>query len=231
MFSSEVPQELKREVDEWGANRVPPTQSIQRILMINGHHDFRHRPLRRRPVLERHRDFDKVLPYDLGEWVMSDGFLGYKASLMLDVVVCALVVVVPTLVFSLYAVKIRRNYRLHKALQITLGVILLGAVGLFEIDMRVHGGIDGILAKRSRPLSQGELASFNTLLYVHLFFAVSTVLLWATTLVLAVKRMPTPPAPCDHSRLHKRLGWLAATDITLTSVTGLMVYYYGFVVP
>ena len=162
---------------------------------------------------------------------MSDGFLGYKASLMLDVVVCALAIVVPTLLFSLFAVKVRRNYRLHKALQITLGIVLVAAVGLFEVDMRLQGGIDGILAKRSRPLSPGERASFNSLLYVHLFFAVSTVILWATTLVLAIKRMPRPPAPCEHGRLHKRLGWLSAADITLTSVTGLLVYYYGFVVP
>lgn len=162
---------------------------------------------------------------------MADGFLGYKTSLMLDVVACALVVVVPTLLFSLYAVKIRRNYALHKALQITLGVVLLAVVGLFETDMRMQGGISGILAKRVRPLTADELASFNTLLYVHLFFAVSTVFLWGMTLALALKRMPSPPGPCAHSRLHKFLGWLSATDITLTSVTGLMVYYYGFMVP
>jgi len=162
---------------------------------------------------------------------MSDGFLGYRASFMLDVVVCALIVVVPTLLFSLYAVKIRRNYRLHKSLQIALGIVLLVAVGLFEIDMRLHGGITGILAKRSRPLTPSERESFDQLLYVHLFFAISTVVLWATTLTLALRRMPLPPAPCAHSRLHKRLGWLSAVDITLTSVTGLAVYYYGFIVP
>jgi hypothetical protein len=162
---------------------------------------------------------------------MTDGFLGYKTSLMLDVVACALAVVVPTLLFSLYAVKIRRNYALHKALQVTLGVVLLAVVGLFETDMRLQGGISGILAKRERPLTVDERAAFNTLLSVHLTFAVSTVFLWGTTLALALKRMPIPPGPSPHSRLHKVLGWLSATDITLTSVTGLMVYYYGFVVP
>jgi uncharacterized membrane protein YozB (DUF420 family) len=162
---------------------------------------------------------------------MSDGFLGYKASLMLDVVVCALAIVVPTLLVSLFAVKVRHNYRLHKALQITLGLVLLVAVGLFEIDMRVQGGIDGILAKRPRPLTPAERNFFDKLLYVHLFFAVSTVVLWATTLTLALKRIPNPPAPCEHSGLHRRLGWLSAADITLTSLTGLMVYYYGFAVP
>ena len=159
---------------------------------------------------------------------MDDGFLGYRASLMLDVVVCALVIVVPTLIASLYAVKIRRNYGLHKALQITLGIVLLVAVGLFEIDMRLQGGIAGILAKRSRPLSAAELAWFYRLLYVHLLFAISTVGLWATTLTLALRRIPSPPGPCGHSRWHQRLGWLSAVDITLTSVTGLLVYYFGF---
>lgn len=163
-------------------------------------------------------------------WI-ENGFLGYPASLMLDVVVCALVVVVPALAFSLASVKIRRRYALHKALQVTLGLVLLLAVGLFEIDMRVQGGIDGILSKRSRPLSVDEYASFRKLLYVHLFFAVTTVFLWAGTLTLALRRFPGPPGPSPHSRLHKLLGWLSAADITLTSVTGLLVYYYGFVVP
>ena len=162
---------------------------------------------------------------------MHDGFLGYRASVMLDLVVCALAVVVPTLLASLYAVKIRRNYSLHKCLQIALGVVLLVTVGLFEIDMRMHGGIVGILAKRSRPLSPDELASFYRLLYVHLFFAVTTVFLWGITLSLALRRIPTPPVPCSHSRLHKILGWFSAVDITLTAVTGLLVYYFGFVRP
>lgn len=150
---------------------------------------------------------------------------------MLDVVVCALIVVVPTLLFSLFAVKVRRNYQLHKALQITLGVVLLAAVGLFEIDMRLHGGISGILAKRSRPLSPQERLFFDRLLTVHLFFAISTVVLWALTLGLALKKFPAPPGPGEHSRIHKPLGWLSAVDITATAVTGLLVYYYGFMVP
>src|SRR5437899_278012 len=140
---------------------------------------------------------------------MTDGFLGYRTSFMLDLVLCALALVIPTLLVSLYAVKIRRNYVLHKCLQITLGLALLAAVGLFEVDLRTQGGIDGILAKRARPLSSDERASFDRLLSVHLFFAVSTVPLWAATLFLALKRMPSPPAPCEHSRVHKPLGWLS----------------------
>ena len=150
---------------------------------------------------------------------------------MLDVVACALAIVVPTLVSSLYAVKLRRNYLLHKRLQLLLAAALLVTVGLFEVDIRLQGGIAGILAKRPRPLTPGELVAFKRLLYVHLCFAISTVLLWGITVVLALKRIPSPPGPCAHSACHKWLGWFSAVDITLTSVTGLLVYYYGFVVP
>lgn len=162
---------------------------------------------------------------------MSDGFLGYKASVMLDVVVCALIVVVPLLVYSLYVVKVQKNYLLHRNLQILLGVLLLVAVGLFEVDIRLQGGIGRILEKRDVPLTSEQSRFFYALLYyIHLPSAISTVVLWIGTLTLALRNMPSPPAPCPHSRVHKRLGWLSALDITLTAVTGLMVYYFGFMV-
>ena len=63
---------------------------------------------------------------------MSDGFLGYRTSFMLDVVVCALVAVVPVLLYSIYLVKFRRQYALHKTLQLILGVALLLTVAAFD---------------------------------------------------------------------------------------------------
>jgi hypothetical protein len=163
---------------------------------------------------------------------MSSGFLGYDTSLMLDAVVCALVLVVPALLFSLYLVKFRHNYLWHRNLQIGLGVVLLLAVGAFEIDMQiVHGGWENVVNKhpeqpRRLPV---EMQTIRRILYVHLIFAVSTPLLWGTTIALALKRIPSPPAPCAHSRVHKNLGWLSTADITLTSLTGLVWYYFAFV--
>lgn len=162
--------------------------------------------------------------------MMTDGFLGYRASLMLDVVVVALIVVVPILLTSLYLVKVRRNYAAHRFLQTLLGVVLLIAVGAFEVDMRLQGGIRAILAKRLTPLTPEQLLFFDRLLAIHLVFAISTVVLWGLTLTLAWRRFSVPPRPGEHSALHKVLGWASAIDITLTSVTGLLVYYFGFIV-
>ena len=149
---------------------------------------------------------------------------------MLDVVVCALVLVVPALLFSLYTVKIRRNYTLHKTMQLTLGIVLLITVSAFEVDMRLHGGWENIINKPDQPvrLDGAALESVRTLLWVHLVFAVSTPVFWVTTIVLALKRFPNPPQPSAHSALHKKLGWISAIDITLTSVTGLIFYYNAF---
>lgn len=162
---------------------------------------------------------------------MEHGFLGYRSTFMLDFVVSALILIVPLLLFSLFTVKIKRNFSLHKKLQILLGAVLLVAVTAFEVDVQLmHGGWQNIVNQRETPLTPEQFRYVRNVLYVHLVFAVSTPLFWATTLVLALKWIPNPPTPCAHSGLHKKLGWISTIDITLTSVTGLYWYYVAFVV-
>jgi hypothetical protein len=162
---------------------------------------------------------------------MSQGFLGFDSSFMLDVVVCALVLVVPVIVVSLFVVKVRKNYALHAAIQTTLSVVLLLVVVAFEVDMRLHGGWRNIVNKNPEAprVIDEALSQVHTMLLVHLVFAVSTPVLWITTLILAWRRFASPPQPGTHSRTHKTLGWLATLDLVLTSVTGLGFYYLAFV--
>ncbi|MCA9116900.1 MAG: DUF420 domain-containing protein [Planctomycetaceae bacterium] len=163
---------------------------------------------------------------------MSHGFLGYNASLMLDVVVCALVLVVPILGYSIWSVKFRGQFTRHRNLQVGLGIVLLITVAAFEIDLQlVHGGWENVVNRDAdSPRLTGEaLDHVRTVLRIHLIFAISTPLFWIATLWLALKRFPSPPQPGEHSRLHKTLGWLSTIDITLTSVTGLWFYYVAFV--
>lgn len=162
---------------------------------------------------------------------MRHGFLGYDASFMLDFVVVALIGVVPVILWSLYAVKVRRHYGLHRTLQIMLGIILLITVAAFEVDMRLQGGWIAIINKPGLTPRRSlvEIEEIRRFLYVHLIFAVSTPVLWGTTLALALRRFPHPASPSGHSRLHRRLGWLSTADLMLTSVTGLAFYYVAFV--
>ena len=47
-----------------------------------------------------------------------DGFLGTRASLMLDVVFVAMFAIIPALAWSVWLVKYRQNYLLHKRIQV-----------------------------------------------------------------------------------------------------------------
>lgn len=163
---------------------------------------------------------------------MQHGFLGYDASFMLDFVVSALVLIVPVLLYSIWAVKFGRKYVLHRNLQVGLGLVLLVAVAAFEIDTQiVHGGWRHIVNKDAEHprLAGTALEHVERVLSIHLIFAISTPFLWAATLVLAWRRFPSPPVPGPHSRLHKFLGWLSVIDIVLTSLTGLWFYYVAFI--
>lgn len=154
-----------------------------------------------------------------------DGFLGSRASLMLDIVFVSMFLVVAVLGWSIYHVKYGRGYQLHKSVQIALGTILLIVVVLFEIDIRLHGWQDraaGQVGGHASPLVIGAL-------YIHLVFAISSIILWPITIGLALVKFPDPPVPGAHSRLHRKLGWLAAADMVMTAVTGWVFYCLAFV--
>jgi hypothetical protein len=161
----------------------------------------------------------------------THGFLGQDASFMLDVVLVALVLVVPVLGFGIAQAR-ARQFVAHKRIQLTLAAVLLLAVAAFEIDLQwVHGGWENVVNKDpdNPRLTGRDLEFVRTVLWVHLVFAVSTPLLWGVTIILALKRIPNPPAPCQHSRLHRRLGWASAVDLGLTTLTGIGFYYVAFV--
>ena len=110
---------------------------------------------------------------------MKNGFLGNPTSFMLDFVVCALAVLVPLLLYSLFVVKKQKKYTLHRNLQVVLGVVLLIAVSAFEVDMQwVQGGWENVMGKQLDTLGEEGLASkiaaVRKVLHIHLLFAVST---------------------------------------------------------
>jgi hypothetical protein len=150
--------------------------------------------------------------------------LGTRAPLILDVLCLAMLAVMIVLAWSVYLVKVQRRYELHKKIQIVLGIVLLAVIVLFELDIRLHGWQD----RAAGQLGGQAPSAAVTALYIHLVFAVSTVVLWITTIVLALKRFPTPAAPSPHSGLHAKLGWLSVVDMGLTTVTGWVFYWVAF---
>lgn len=155
------------------------------------------------------------------------GFLPFHATFMLDVVLIALFLVVPILIFGLVQVH-KKNYLLHAKIMTGLGLLVFIVVIAFEIDIRIQGGIDAILENSGRKLA--NTSGFKNLLYIHLFFAISTCILWVITTIGAIKRFGfKAPQPGAYSKAHKLLGKLTVLDILGVAVTGFAVYYMAFI--
>jgi putative membrane protein len=156
------------------------------------------------------------------------GFLHHifptRASLMLDVVCVAMILVIPAMSFGVSLAK-RKKYQLHKYVQCTLAAVLLFTVVLFEIDIQVMSPWRD-LAQASPYYDSGVV---RTSLAVHLCFSVPTFLLWAVVIARALKNFPNPPAPNHHSRWHRKYGNLAVWGMTGTAITGWVFYYLAFV--
>lgn len=153
-----------------------------------------------------------------------NGFLGTRASIMLDVVFLAMFAVLPLLAWSIRLVKVHRRYALHKRVQLTVGIVLLVAVALFEIDLQL------VTNWRERAaLSPYYSTWVFPSLYVHLFFAVPTAFLWLVVVVRALRSFPSPPVPGPHSASHRFWAWLATWEMVGTAVTGWVFYYLSFV--
>lgn len=158
------------------------------------------------------------------------GFIpGSRGSLMLDVVFLAMFLVVPVLLYSVYLAKYRRQYALHKQIQIALGTVLLLAVGAFEIDMRFFTDWTA-LAKASPYFDAANkwTCTAGLSLIVHLSFAVPTLVIWIVVIVRALRNYPSPPVPGPHSASHRRWGMIATAGMCLTAFTGWIFYYLAF---
>ena len=156
-----------------------------------------------------------------------DGFLGTRGSLMLDIVFVAMFLVVPVTALSVWLVRSRRRYQLHKTIQVAQGVILLATVAAFEIEVRITGW-----AERAQPSPYWVEGRFNDpidySLALHLLFAIPTPVLWAVVIVQALRKFPRPVAPCPYSRTHTVWARIAAVGMLLTAVTGWVFYWLAF---
>jgi membrane protein implicated in regulation of membrane protease activity len=153
------------------------------------------------------------------------GFLGTDSDALIDLIIVALPVVLLVMFYAIREAKKQRWSR-HKAIQITLAVILAIVVTALEIDLRTMS--DGVMkmAERSRFAGTGLL---RWTLNVHLVFSTSTALLWIWLIVSSLRKFESPPKPGDFSRKHRFWGRIAAIDMALTAGTGLLFYVLCFV--
>lgn len=152
------------------------------------------------------------------------GILGSRADLVMDLVMLSLLLILPLMAYSFTRVR-RQDYTTHRRWQMVLGLVLLFAVLLFELDMRLAGGV----YEMARGGRYAGTATLDTILYIHLFFSVSTFLIWFVLLPISLRRFANPPQPNDFSQHHRFWGRLGMLDMLMTAITGYILYWVAFV--
>ncbi|MBT3409115.1 MAG: hypothetical protein HN430_00270, partial [Halieaceae bacterium] len=103
--------------------------------------------------------------------------------MLIDLVILSFIAILPLLVISWRYAR-NKHYAHHRHLQIGLAVILAVAVGLFEVDLRLSGGIFELT--RGSAYSGNDL--LNSIIYGHTLVAVASVLVWVPLIVVSLKR-------------------------------------------
>jgi uncharacterized membrane protein YozB (DUF420 family) len=150
---------------------------------------------------------------------------GARCDVLMDIVVVSMAIILPLLWYSLKKVKVERNFKLHKRIQLYMFIILFFVVLLFEYDMQQNGGIFEMV-KGSSYEGTGFL---NFMIYFHTFLSITTSIIWFILIIASLIKFGKNPRPGKFSKTHKLWGKIGMLDMALTCITGLILYVFGFI--
>ncbi len=156
-------------------------------------------------------------------YMFEVGFLGTRAPFFMDFVTL-IVGLLPLLVGIAVGFARKRRYATHRLLQILIFWVSVLVVGYFEYGVRLIGGYE--------RLSEGSgvsLLYIQGVLLLHILIAVVTLGIWSYTLLHARADYRRGTLPGLYSQLHKRAGRRTFMGIVLTSLSGIGVYLFLFV--
>lgn len=99
---------------------------------------------------------------------------GARCDVLMDIVVVSMIIILPLLWYSFKKVKVERNYKLHKNIQLIMFIILFFVVLLFEYDMKQNGGIFEMV----KGSSYEGTFFLNFMIYFHTLLSITTSLIW-----------------------------------------------------
>jgi uncharacterized membrane protein YozB (DUF420 family) len=115
------------------------------------------------------------------------------------------------------------RFRWHRTVQLTMAMVLLVAVVLFEVDMRFFTDWRVLAA------DSAYAPWCPWLLYLHLLFAIPTPFVWGWIIVGALRHFDDQFQAPDYRQRHRRLGWCGVLMMSATAMTGIVFYTVAFI--
>jgi putative membrane protein len=157
------------------------------------------------------------------EYMFTEGFLGTRAPLFMDVVTL-IVAVLPLLVYGAIVLARKKLYKVHAFMQNIIFIVSVIVVGYFEYGVRIGGGFDAFIKGSGVSHTYASIV-----LGLHVIIAILTLIYWSLTVVKANYQFSKELIPGPKSNKHKLLALKTFLGIVFTSFSGIWVYLLLFV--
>ena len=155
-------------------------------------------------------------------YMFKNGFMPFGAPLFMDEIVVIIALLPFLIVFAISQAK-KKKISFHIKLQTFLYLIGMLVILYFEYGARAIGGFNRFLEKS---------AINHTFLYIflvsHIIIAITTIFLWSYTIYFGLRYHNKLPQK-EFKFRHIKMALKAFFGITLTSVTGVLLYIFMFV--
>ena len=145
--------------------------------------------------------------------MFSTGFLGTNAPIYMDIITLYFGIL-PLLMGMAIYMAIKKRYALHKKMNIALYATTLLIVVFFEVGVRISGGFAHFMQE-----SNAQYAFLFTFLLFHILVAFVSVVAYSLLIYKTLTKLQN----------HRKLGLLVYLGMSITSITGVMIYYFLFI--
>lgn len=152
------------------------------------------------------------------------GILGTRADILIDIVMLSFIIILPILIVSWRTARVKKDYALHRKIQITLGATLAVVVAIFEYDLSTSGGIFEL----TKGGAYEGTAVLLWTIYIHTLFAVAAAVIWVGLIIFSIFKFENPPQPNAFSKTHRFWGRAGMITMIGAGVTAPPLYYFGF---
>jgi len=149
------------------------------------------------------------------------GFFGTKAPLFMDVITLYFAFL-PFLMGFAIMMAVKKRYDLHFKMQMAIYIATISVVVIFEIGVRLFGGFNAFMHE-----SNANYTFMLTFLIIHIIIALLSVVLYTILMHSAVKKYKLHSKPFISS--HKKFGIITYLGMSITSITGVLIYYFLFI--
>jgi uncharacterized membrane protein YozB (DUF420 family) len=150
--------------------------------------------------------------------LQTAGFLETRASLYMDIIITFMGMLPIMIGLSIFMAK-RGSLKTHQFLQLLFFFLTLIFLGLFAYTVHYLLGLTLLLEESSFSSLQ-----IFTLLFVHIFIGITTMVMWFFTLIYAFADKKRKALPGVYSESHRKSGRRVFLGIFLTSLSAIALY-------